>query len=161
MALKFFVVPVMDAASSEMDANGFLGCHRVISVDRHFVEQGNNSFWSLCVEYIPGGPAEPSKGSLASARNRVDYKLILDERQFALFSRLRDLRKNLAQKEAVPVYALFTNEQLAQFVQKQCKTKSEFNREPHISALCQFLPRELGSLYQRNAASSRICPIHG
>ena len=61
MALKFFVVPVMDAASSEADANGFLGCHKVISVDRHFVEQGNNSFWSLCVEYIPGGPAEPSR----------------------------------------------------------------------------------------------------
>ena len=33
-----------------------------------------------------------------------------------MFSRLRELRKELAQTEAVPVYALFTNEQLAQMV---------------------------------------------
>jgi len=31
----------------------------------------------------------------------------------------------MAQAEAVPVYALFTNEQLAQMVLRRCRTKSE------------------------------------
>ena len=42
-----------------------------------------------------------------------------------MFSRLRQLRKDLAQSEAVPVYALFTNEQLAQMVQRRCRTRSD------------------------------------
>jgi len=42
-----------------------------------------------------------------------------------VFSRLRELRKELAQTEAVPVYALFTNEQLAQMVQRRCHSNSD------------------------------------
>jgi len=45
--------------------------------------------------------------------------------QFTVYSQLRELRKELAQTEAVPVYALFTNEQLAQMVQRRCQSKSE------------------------------------
>ena len=45
-----------------------------------------------------------------------------------MFSRLRELRKVLAQKEAIPVYALFTNEQLAQIVQQRCQTKADLAR---------------------------------
>jgi superfamily II DNA helicase RecQ len=35
------------------------------------------------------------------------------------------LRKELAQTEAVPVYALFTNEQLAQMVQRRCRSRND------------------------------------
>ncbi len=35
------------------------------------------------------------------------------------------MRKELAQTEAVPVYALFTNEQLAHMVQRRCQSKRE------------------------------------
>ena len=45
--------------------------------------------------------------------------------EFDVFSQLRQLRKEMAQAEAVPVYALFTNEQLAQMVQRRCRAKSE------------------------------------
>ena len=44
--------------------------------------------------------------------------------QFAAFARLRDLRKVMAQAEAVPVYTIFTNEQLAQIVQARATSKS-------------------------------------
>lgn len=59
------------------------------------------------------------------SRSRVDYKTILSSDEFTVFSRLRELRKELAQTEAVPVYALFTNEQLAQMVQRRCHSKGE------------------------------------
>ncbi|MDA9120080.1 HRDC domain-containing protein, partial [Opitutales bacterium] len=46
----------------------------------------------------------PSKG-----RAMVDYKEILEPADFACFVRLRELRKELAKKEEVPAYAIFTN----------------------------------------------------
>ena len=48
----------------------------------------------------------------------MDYKEILKSEDFAVFARLRDLRKEIAQAEAVPVYTVFTNEQLAQLVDR-------------------------------------------
>ena len=52
----------------------------------------------------------------AEGRNegRIDYKEVLSAPEFERFARLRLLRKELAEKEGVPAYAIFTNEQLAQ-----------------------------------------------
>ncbi len=44
--------------------------------------------------------------------------------EFEVFSRLRDWRKAVAEKEGVPVYVVLTNEQLAQMVQKKVNTKT-------------------------------------
>ena len=46
----------------------------------------------------------------------IDYKETLSPADFAIFAKLRDVRKAIAQTEAVPVYTIFTNEQLAQMV---------------------------------------------
>jgi superfamily II DNA helicase RecQ len=37
----------------------------------------------------------------------------LDENEFAIFAKLRECRKEIAAKEAVPAYAIFTDEELA------------------------------------------------
>ena len=55
----------------------------------------------------------------------MDYKEVLTPEQFEIFSKLRDLRKQIADKEAVPVYTVFTNEQLAAIVQKQADTRAK------------------------------------
>jgi hypothetical protein len=47
-------------------------------------------------------------------RSQVDYKEILSSSEFTVFSELRRIRKEISQTEAVPAYAIFTNEQLAQ-----------------------------------------------
>ncbi len=49
---------------------------------------------------------------------------MLNEQDFALFAKLRDLRKTLAEQEGVPAYALFTNEQLARMVQQRVTSKA-------------------------------------
>jgi superfamily II DNA helicase RecQ len=54
----------------------------------------------------------------------VDYKELLKPEEFQVFSRLRDWRKAVAEKEGVPVYTVLTNEQLAQIVQKRINTKA-------------------------------------
>jgi superfamily II DNA helicase RecQ len=47
---------------------------------------------------------------------------VLSEQAFAVFARLRSLRKELAESEGIPAYALFTNEQLAEMVQRRVQT---------------------------------------
>ena len=122
--LRFFTIPIQDLAGPESELNGFLSSHKVLAIERRWVEIGTNSFWAICVEYLNVTTISTSRESTLS-RNRVDYKTILPPEEFDVFSQLRQLRKEMAQAEAVPVYALFTNEQLPQMVQRRCRTKSE------------------------------------
>ncbi len=100
--------------------NSFLRSHRVLTLHREFVAQGDNSFWALAVEYMESAvPPAPAAGDGHGGRQRVDYKEVLSPADFTLFARLRDWRKNVAEKEGVPVYAVFTNGQLAAVATKR------------------------------------------
>ena len=52
-------------------------------------------------------------GKYSGRSKRVDYKEVLSEGDFAAYARLREARKALAAAEAIPVYAVCTNEQMA------------------------------------------------
>jgi hypothetical protein len=41
----------------------------------------------------------------------VDYREVLKPEEFEVFSRLREWRKAVAEKEGIPVYAVLTNGQ--------------------------------------------------
>src|ERR1039458_3068660 len=121
MQLKLFILPVKNLAAAEGEMNGFLRAHRVLAVKKEFVPDGENSFWTFCVEYLDstaGAASWPGKGP------KVDYKEVLKPEEFEVFSRLREWRKAAAEKEGVPVYTVLTNEQLAQMVQKKVNSKA-------------------------------------
>ena len=119
MQYHFFTIPIKNTEAAQDELNAFLRSRKVLSVQKELVLQGDNSFWVLAVEYLEGGNS-PSKS--VAKRNRIDYKEVLTEDQFAAFSRLREIRKELAEQEGVPVYAVFTNEQLAEIVRKGART---------------------------------------
>jgi len=52
MAFKFLVVPARDSANAEQELNRFLASHKVLSIDRELIDQGMNSFWAICVDYL-------------------------------------------------------------------------------------------------------------
>ena len=52
-------------------------------------------------------------------RGKVDFRDILTDAEFAVFARLRAARKERADADGIPAYAVFTNEQLAEMVQKR------------------------------------------
>jgi len=120
--LKLFIVPVKNLALPEGEMNGFLRSHRVLAVRKEFVADGENSFWTFCVEYLESAPA----GNVPTGNKlpKVDYKEVLKPEEFEVFSRLRDWRKGVAEQEGVPVYVVFTNEQLADMVKKRAGTKA-------------------------------------
>jgi len=93
MRFKFFTIPLHNTDQVENELNRFLAGHRITSVEKHFVEAGESSAWSLCVGYVEGGqPPSPVK------RGKIDYRDVLAEDEFAVFVKLRSLRKALARE---------------------------------------------------------------
>ena len=116
MQFRFFMIPAADAGAQAEELNAFLRGHRVVSVQRELVGQAGGSCWAVCVEYLPpppGGGRAPSNGD---GKGKVDYRETLSADDFAVFARLRQVRKELAERDEVPVYAVFTNEQIAAMV---------------------------------------------
>jgi len=126
MKYRFFHIPALDPDAQAEALNRFLGQYRILSLDRHLVANGEGSFWALAVSYAdsetaPGAPEAAGRGR----KSRVDYREVLDQQAFATYAALRSLRKDLAEREGVPAYALFTNEQLAAMVQRKASTAAE------------------------------------
>lgn len=124
MKLQFFTVPAKFPEEIQQRVNAFCTQHRVLTIDKQFVNLGNESYWSICVTVMEGdnlGAAKPINGK----REQVDYKEILGERDFALYVQLRNLRKTLSEQEGIPAYALFTNEQLAKMVTQRVISLAE------------------------------------
>jgi len=117
MKFQFFTVSALAPEQGQERLNQFCGRHRVVAVEKQLITQGSNSFWSVCVSYVEGAGEQAGKPLKDNAkRGRIDYKEALSEPDFAIYAQLRNLRKILAEQEGVPVYALFSNEQLAEMV---------------------------------------------
>lgn len=118
MQIQFFQVPVH---ASQVDGlNRFLSTHRVTSIERQFVSDGANSFWSICVTFESGDPPQTS----IQQKGRVDYRDVLTEEQFSIFAKLRVLRKELSERDKVPPYSIFNNEHLAEVVRRHSLHRS-------------------------------------
>jgi hypothetical protein len=92
MQLKLFIVPVKNLSIPENEMNAFLRSHRVLAVRKEFVSDGENSFWTFCVEYlesVPMGQVPPG-----SKLPKVNYKEVLKPEEFEVFSRLEHHRNN-------------------------------------------------------------------
>lgn len=126
MAFHFIIIPINDSGVYETELNSFLASYKVLNVDRRWVEMGSQSFWSFCIDYLPHVP-KGRQGEITQrteSKDRIDYREKLAPDQFAVFSALRDLRKEIATQEAVPVYTIFTNDQLAQMVLRKVTSKT-------------------------------------
>lgn len=99
----------------------------MVHVERKFIDQGENSFWALAIEYL-SGEAGFQAGMGTRKRPKVDYKDLLSADDFSIFVKLREWRKNAASKEGVPVYVIFTNEQLAQIAEKRVSTPADLEK---------------------------------
>lgn len=60
-----------------------------------------------------------AREAVVGKRERIDYREVLGDADFAAYAELRRLRKHLADRDGVPAYAVFTNEQLAEMVKRR------------------------------------------
>jgi len=108
MQIQIFNVPLTDGGEGLSEMNRFLMGHKVLEVEQRFFQNEKGGCWSFCVRYLPA-----VNGFQTASKEKVDYKLVLSEAEFAVFSRLREIRKQIAINDAVPAYAVFTDEELA------------------------------------------------
>lgn len=111
MEVKFFVIPVPDCDTSAEEINKFLRSVKTLEIKKEFVFSESGSFWTLCVTYLPmqASPVFYSN----SCKGKTDYKNILTTDEFEKFTKLRKIRKNIADEDAVPAFAVFTDAELA------------------------------------------------
>lgn len=109
MQIKVFTIPLFDNTAITEEMNSFLRCHKVLTVDRQQVTLGEQAFWTFCVTYLPQTTYENGNKT-----DKVDFKEILDTPTFEVFSKLRTIRKKLADQDAVPAFAVFTDAELAE-----------------------------------------------
>ena len=112
MQYKTFMLPASGSEQTEENLNVFLRTHRIVSVRTEFVT-GETPAWCVLVEYVQ------QSESLTKTSGKIDYMKILTPEEFALFSKLRELRKELASKDGVPPFVVFTDEQLSLIVKQK------------------------------------------
>jgi len=127
MQIQVFSIPMEGDPEATEQLNTFLRSQKVLSIEKAAVAAGGRQYWSVCVEYLPRrgaeGPAARSGSKDSAEKSRIDYRELLTAPQFARFSKLRVLRKEVADSEGVPVYTLFTNAQLAELATNVPRTK--------------------------------------
>jgi superfamily II DNA helicase RecQ len=120
MAFAFFRVSSSDSESAN-ELNRFLAGNSVIRVERHFHAEQSEGYWSFCVEYRPRQkPVSARKGE----RERIDYKETLTPAEFEVYDKLRDVRKEISERDGLPLYAVATNEQLAEISKRRVTAKA-------------------------------------
>jgi superfamily II DNA helicase RecQ len=118
---KFFSIPIPYGQEVEESMNSFLRGVRLVHVHREIVCQDDRHYWAVSVEYLSGTVNDAGKHE--QGKRKIDYKEELSPENFAVFARLREWRKAAAAREAVQLYAVFMNEQLAEMVEKRVTTK--------------------------------------
>lgn len=130
MPFEFMQIPANGQGSAKEELNKLLRGGRIASVRKEFVPNGEDSFWAFCIEFLDGLlGADKGRGG-----PKIDYKEVLDEVQFAVFAKLRDLRKTISDKEAIPAYSIFTNEQLATMVTGKVDSATALGAVPGVGA---------------------------
>lgn len=103
MRMKLFTIPVFNLGDGSQELERFIASHRILKIHRQFVQDGENSAWCFCVDY-----EEKTNRAGTSRKDRIDYREVLNDQDFSVYSRLRDLRKELAARQGIALYAIFT-----------------------------------------------------
>lgn len=136
MQYKTFVIPADSSPASEEALNLFLRSERIISVQKEFISSPSPQ-WCFLVEYMNDGTA-------ARTGAKIDYMKVLTSEEFAVFSRLREVRKKIATEEHIPAYAVFTDEQLSKLVTQKVDSIEKMQK---ISGIGQAKAEKFGKSF--------------
>ncbi len=120
MLFKVFQYPIPSSYPLD-DLNRWIASHRVISVKQEIVVTDETATLVFVVQTDSASMQQQErKGS--GRRERVDYKEMLNEEEFRIYDALRQARREMAEAESIPLYAVINNAQLVQMVRLKCVT---------------------------------------
>ena len=87
MQFKIFTIPVTDDGTAIEEMNRFLRPHKVLEAEQQLVSPKSGAHWHFCIKYLANAqPDKPQPDNKPLNTSKVDYKEILDEKTFAIFS---------------------------------------------------------------------------
>jgi superfamily II DNA helicase RecQ len=107
MQIKLFTIPLLGGEALNEDLNAFLRSKKILHIDNHLLNNAQGCFWCFCIKYIE------DKTISDTVKVKIDYKEVLDAASFERFSNMRAIRKQIAQQENLPAYAIFTDDELS------------------------------------------------
>ena len=132
MQIKIFTIPVVADERDMEELNHFLRSHKIIDVKRELTQTNDTSCWTFCITYMEAAALSTSVKGDAARHNKTDYKEVLDAETFERFSRMRKLRKEIADNEAIPAYSVFTDAELAEIAKLEVLDKANIQKIPGI-----------------------------
>lgn len=150
---KTFVLPSESDATSEGVLNVFLRSHRIISVAKTY----DSGLWRFCVEWLDGA-SNDTGGRQLKYTERVDYMKVLAPDVFAVFAKLREKRKEMAQRSGVPPFTVATDAQLAEMAKIKDPSLAKLGDIEGIgeSRLKSYGVEFLSVLNEKNREKSRL-----
>jgi superfamily II DNA helicase RecQ len=121
MQIKIFSIPLIGGEAINDEMNVFLRSKKVLHKDVQLVSTQEGTFWTFCIKYIDALPQQEKNA-------KIDYKQVLDEKSFDRFSKMREVRKDIANSEAVPAFVVFTDEELAEMAKNDVKSLDEIKK---------------------------------
>lgn len=121
-------MPVFDDSEIVEELNRFLRSHRVLEESHELVTTKNGAYLHFCVKYLPSmSSKEQFRGKI-----KVNYQEVLSKEDFQKFLDLKKIRKNLADINALPAYAIFTDQELADISKLERLSEEEMAKIPGI-----------------------------
>ena len=109
MQIKLFTIPVLNIEEHNEELNKFLRMHNIMDIEKELIQINNSAYWCFYIHYVKN-----STNKITSAKEKIDYKKVLKEEEFKIFSKLRELRKAISIEEAISAYLIFTDAELAE-----------------------------------------------
>ena len=119
MQIKIFTIPIIGGEKLTEELNVFLRSQKILHIERQIATSHQGTFWSFCINYLDENH-QTVTGTYE--RGRIDYREVLDMATFARFSKMRELRKHIAQEEGIPAFAIFRDDELAGIAQLETLT---------------------------------------
>jgi len=156
MPTRFFTIAALDPRDGEEELNQFMASHRIASVERHLVAVTGGAQWCIAVDWLHADRTASASAGTTGKRGRLDYKQLLEPEDFAVFSALREVRKQIGETESVPLYAIMTNEQLAEVARRRPTTPQALGQIEGVGEgkVEKYGARLLGVVRPRSAGTS-------
>ena len=114
MPIRIFTIPFNEETQTFHDdlVQQFCLNKRIHRVETRFFSRHNQPFWTVAIHY--GVILEEDRKNAETRQKDSDFGLY--DQQKALFFRLKEARRETADKLGLPVYLLATNAHLAQMI---------------------------------------------
>jgi hypothetical protein len=123
MPFRIFTISAAEPDDGLNELNQFLASHRVIEVDKRFHTDGPSVSWHFCVNYAVKRSPSPDTNQTASRYGSIDYKKELSPADFAVYAKLREVRKEIADEKSIQLFTILTNKQLATLATRRVRNK--------------------------------------